>query len=392
MPDADAMKSVVQRTIDAASAELRSLSLDIHAHPELNFQEEHAHRAITDYLEAQGFAVERGAYRILTAFEARAGSGAPAVAVLCEYDALPGIGHGCGHNLIAIAGVAAGLALKAALNDGDGAVVVLGTPAEEGGGGKIEMIDRGAFERIDAAMMLHPAPEDSAWPRINALQALEVEYFGKNAHAAVRPWDGVNALDALVLAYNGISLLRQQMPLDSRVHGVIVKGGDKPNIIPDHAAAEFYVRAKDEASLQRLQQRVLACFQGAAEATGCRLEARWVGRVYSNMANNVPMAEAYVENARALGKTLPPRADGFSGGSTDMGNVSHVVPSIHPMFAIATKAGNHTPEFAAASATPEAHAQALLAAKALAMTAVDLFTDPSLIEGAKDQFRAAHPA
>ena len=200
--DAGAMKQRVLETIDGVSEDLRALSLDIHAHPELNYEEMHAHQVLTDYLEQQGFEVERGAFGMATAFVARAGSGAPTIAVLSEYDALPGIGHACGHNLIAISGIASGLALKEALGEGNGTILVLGSPAEEGGGGKIEMIEAGAFEGIDAALMLHPAPGDGAWVNMNAIQPLSVEFFGRNAHAAATPWQGLNALDALVHAYN----------------------------------------------------------------------------------------------------------------------------------------------------------------------------------------------
>ena len=380
----------VRRAIDAAAGELRDLSLEVHAHPELNFAEERAHRLLTDYLERQGFAVQRGAYGMPTAFEARAGSGDPVVAVLCEYDALPGIGHACGHNLIAVAGVAAGLGAAAALGDGQGAVLVLGSPAEEGGGGKIELIERGAFKPVAAAMMAHPAPRDGVWPSINALQTLEVEFHGRPAHAAVQPWDGRNALDALILAYNGVSALRQQLPPDARVHGVITRGGDKPNIIPSRTAAEFYVRAAQESGLDDLKARVLACFQGAAEATGCALQHRWVGPLYSHLTTNDPLAEAYVRNAEWLGKRLPPRNASFSGGSTDMGNVSHVVPSIHPMYAIATEAGNHTPEFTVAAATLEAHQETMTAAKAMALTLVSVCRDSALLDQVRARFAADH--
>ena len=393
MTDLSAQKATARRAIEEASEDLRALSLDIHAHPELNFQEHHAHDLVTAFLEERGFTVERSAYGLETAFAATAGSGPATIAVLCEYDALPEIGHACGHNLIAASGVAAALGMKAALGDGDGAVVVLGTPAEEGGGGKIDMIEQGAFDGVDAAMMVHPSPADTAWPVIMALHELEVEFFGKNAHAAAFPWEGVNALDAFVLAYNGIAVLRQQLPPETRVHGIVTNGGAKPNIIPDHTAADFYLRARDDEKLDALKQRVLACFSGAAEATGCRLEYRWHGKRYGNLATNEPMAEAYATNARALGKILLPAAEvRRMAGSTDFGNVSHVVPSIHPMFAIETTAGNHSPEFTQAAATPEAHAAMLTAATALALTALDLYANPERLNAARHAFRADHPA
>jgi len=222
MADLELLKTMACQVIDEASLELRNLSLGIHGKPELNFEEHHAHRLLTDFLSSKGFAVTRHAYEMPTAFQAVAGSGSPTIAVLCEYDALPGIGHACGHNLIAASGVAVGLALKAVLGDGNGTVVVLGSPAEEGGGGKIYLIERGAFKNVDAAMMLHPTPGDSAYPNVIAIQQLEIEFHGRNAHAAAFPWEGVNALDALVLSYNGISAMRQHLRPDVRVHGVIV--------------------------------------------------------------------------------------------------------------------------------------------------------------------------
>ncbi len=388
--DGSAAKSAARAAIAEDEAALRALSLEIHGRPELNFEEVQAHDALSMALEERGFAVERGAYGLATAFAARMGVGGPTIAICCEYDALPEIGHACGHNLIAMAGVGAALGLGAALRPDEGQILVLGTPAEEGGGGKVELIERGALAGVDAAMMVHPALEDSVRPGINALHALEIEFRGRNAHAAAAPWDGINALDAMVLAYNGVSVLRQQLPPDARVHGVITDGGGKPNIIPKRTRAEFLVRAGDETSLAALKPRVLACFEAAATATGCLLEAGWSGHPYSHLTTNGPMAEAYVANAGALGKALDAGAAGFVGGSTDMGNVSHVVPTIHPMFAIEAEAGNHTAAFAAGAARPGAQEAALLAATAMAMTGVDLCADADLLARAQADFRAAH--
>ena len=382
------LKAKAQRAIDSADADLRSLSLDIHAHPELNFAERHAHDLLTDLFERRGFAVERGVYGITTAFRATVGRGAPTIAVLCEYDALPKIGHACGHNLIAASGVAAGLGLQAAWEEGRGTVLVLGTPAEEGGGGKIDLIERGAFAEVDAALMVHPGPVDCLRPNVLAIQQMHVEYYGQSAHAAAYPWEGVNALDALVLAYNGIAALRQQLPPEVRVHGIITQGGAKPNIIPDHTAADFYVRAPNDIALESLHERVLACFRGAAEATGCRLEATTVGKPYSNLTTNEPLAEAYLANLRTLHPAYREAAP--MAVSTDMGNVSHVVPAIHPIFRIETEGGNHTPAFTTAAATPPAHAAMIGAATAMALTAIDLFTQPDLLAAVRQRFRADH--
>ena len=239
-------------------------------------------------------------------------------------------------------------------------------------------------------MMVHPGLEDSLRPGINALHALEVEFRGRSAHAGAAPWQGINALDAMVTAYNAVSVLRQQLTSDARVHGVITHGGDKPNIIPDRTRAEFLVRARDEESLAALKPRVLACFEAAATATGCTLEARWSGHLYSHLTTNGPMAEAYANNAEALGWALDASAPGFVGGSTDMGNVSHVTATIHPMFAIEAAAGNHTPAFTEAAATSAAHEAALLAATAMAMTGVDLSADADLLARVRAEFQAAH--
>ncbi len=391
MLDIEFAKRAAEAAIDDASAALRELSLDIHSHPELNFEEEHAHEVLTRFLEQAGFEVERSAYELPTAFRATFGSGSPALAVFCEYDALPGIGHACGHNLIAASGVAVGLGLKAALGPGNGAVLVFGSPAEEGGGGKILMIERGALNDVDAAMMLHPSPVDGAWPNMIAIEMLKVEYFGRNAHAAAFPWEGVNALDALVLAYSSISAMRQQMRPTDRVHGVITSGGVKPNIIPDYAAAEYYVRSSTASELAELHAKVAGCFEGAATATGCRLELTSLGRPYREVVTNDVIAEAYCENMGRFEVRLPGRGQqggAIGGASTDMGDVSQVVPSIHPVFGIPTDAANHTPGFTAAAATPEAHARMIRAAKALACTAIDLYAKPELLASAKREFAA----
>ena len=386
----DGAKQTVQAVIDAASQDLRRISLSIHAQPELRFEEHHAHQVLTDYLDSAGFHVSRGAYDMPTAFEAIAGSGSPAIAVMCEYDALPGIGHACGHNLIAISGVAVGIALKAVLGEGNGTVVVLGSPAEEGGGGKVRMVERGAFKNIDAALMLHPTPADSAWFNSTATMGFTVEYHGKNAHAGGMPWEGLNAMDALVMAHTAIGLLRQQLRPTDRVTGMILKGGDAVNIIPDYAAAQYGIRVRRSSELEGLQKKVTNCFEAAALATGCRLEL--TSRMgYVDMRTNEPMAFAYMDNFAAMGGNAR-EADGArrepAGGATDMGDVSYVVPAIHPTFAIPVTPGaaNHTAGFTACAATDEAHELTLRAAKALAMTAVDLFAQPELLSDARAAF------
>jgi amidohydrolase len=385
--DVDAAKAAAAAAIDAADAALRALSLDIHNHPELGFEEHHAHAALTAFLEERGFQVQRAAYGMPTAFRAVSGSGSPTIAVFCEYDALPEIGHACGHNLIAASGVAVGLALKSALADGQGTIVVLGGPAEEGGGGKIFLLERGALEGVDAAMMLHPSPGDSAWANLIAREEVHVRYRGRNAHAGAAPWEGVNALDALVMAYNGISAMRQQMRPTDRVHGVITEGGVKPNIIPDTAAAEYYIRARNMHELDILRAKITGCFEGAAATAGCTVDIETVGNTYAEVVTNTIMAEAYCENMEQFELVLARGGQGgIAGASTDMGNISYAVPSIHPSFGIPTDAVNHTPGFTASAATPEAHRRMLRAAKALALTAIDLYGRPEMLARARHEF------
>ena len=383
------------RAIDGASDALRALSLDIHAHPQENYQETHAHGVLTDFLEANSWAVQRGAYGMETAFQAERGAGGPCISVLCEYDALPEIGHACGHNLIAMAGVAAGLGLAAALDATgiEGRVRVLGSPAEEGGGGKIRLIDEGAFEGVGAALMVHPGTADLLSPPVLAIDTCMVEFTGRNAHAAAAPWEGRNALDAFVLAYQAIGLLRQQSRPEVRIHGVIHHGGDKPNIIPDRAAAEFYVRAPREGLLDEMCQRVEACFRGAAEATETAMTLTWLGPRYSDLASNSVLHDLFGrhwserEGVRAL-DLAGPAPGGF--GSTDMGNVSHVVPSLHPIYAIEADAGNHTAGFTAAAASDSAHEATLRAARAMTLTALDWLSDAELRQQTQAAFEAAH--
>jgi amidohydrolase len=383
-------KAIASETIEAASAALRKLSLDIHSHPELAFEEHHAHAALTDFLEERGFAVERGAYGMETAFKAVAGSGGPAIAVMCEYDSLPGIGHACGHNLIAVSGVAVALGLQATLGEGNGTVVVLGSPAEEGGGGKIRMIDAGAFDDIEAALMLHPGPlggslSGGARPLMSAISSLVVDFHGRNAHAAASPWAGLNALDALVAGYSAVAMLRQHIRPDQRIHGIITEGGKAPNVVPDHTQARFMIRARDRAAVDELRVRVLACFEGAAQSTGCTLEYEWGASGYDDVRSNGTMADGYVANAAALGQEVRSEpAEAYA--STDMGNVSYVVPSIHPMFGIPAEFANHHAGFTEAAATEEAHERTLIAAKALCHTALDLYSDGETLAATKRDF------
>ena len=382
------MRSAAAAAIDGFRSELQELSGEIWRNPELGFEEVKAHELLTDFLEKKGFAVERSYTGIKTAFRATFGSGRPNVCVICEYDALPEIGHACGHNLIAEAGVAAGLGLKAAL-ESKGApqakVTVLGTPAEEGMGGKVYLIENGAFEDVDLAMMVHPTPTTIIKPEALAMCQLGVTYTGKAAHAAAFPWEGVNALDAAVMAYTSVSVLRQQMKPTWRVHGVITNGGVKPNIIPEKAELLYYVRAPNAEELVELRRKVVACFEAAAAATGCQVDIREPDnqRAYINLMSSTSLAKLYASKLTLLGEQY--EMEGFL-GSTDMGNVSYVIPSIHPTYGIGSGEVIHTRKFTSITNTPEAHAQTLVAAKAMAYTCIDVLSTDGALQEVKRSF------
>lgn len=384
--DAAALKARVNERVDARRATLDHLSLRIHAQPELAFEERTAAKLLTDALAAEGVDVKRGAAGLETAFVAEFGKGHPFVAILGEYDALPGIGHACGHNLMGTAAIGAFLALRDIAGELPGRVRVLGCPAEERGNGKNFLIGDGLFREVDAALMYHPGDRDEIDPLMLALVSLDVEFHGKAAHAAAEPHEGRNALDALMLAWTALSALRLTIRSDSRFHGIITDGGKAPNIIPDHAAARFMVRSPDNAYLKELQRRVIACFEGAATQTGCELKFEW-GDACDLVATNRPLAEAFTANARSLGRVMNTRRPGDTHGSTDMGNVTSIVAGIHPFLSITDgPVPGHSIEFAAAAGMPKAQDTMRFAAKALAMTAIDVLTDPRLVEKAKEAF------
>lgn len=386
--DVDDLKQRMCDEVDARADALVAASHAIHDHPELAFQEQFAHDLLTDILDHEGLGPERSAYGVDTGFAARAGTTGPVVAVLCEYDALPGLGHACGHNIIATAGLGAGLAAAALAAEAGGQVLILGTPAEEGGGGKIVMADHGALDGVDVAMMVHPAGADLRGMDTLAIHQLEVDYTGVAAHAAAFPHEGRNALDAAVLGYINVAALRQQIRPEERVHGVFLDGGDKPNIIPAHASSHWYVRAGTLAALEALKVRVLACLQAGADAAGCTMAHRWLDTPYADMVDNAPLLDRYAANAAALGRTvIDPRDSSVRvTGSTDMGNVSHLVPSMHPMIAVSPPAiGIHTPEFAACAGSPDGDRAVLDGAKAMAMTIADIWAQ----DGTLDLVRAA---
>jgi amidohydrolase len=383
--DIDVAKERAKQAVRDARAELIEISLDIHSHPELALKEERAAKLLADHVEAHGFTVERAAYGMPTAFKGEWGEGPVTIAYLLEYDALPEIGHACGHNLIATAGLGAALGLKAALSPNDVRLVVLGTPAEEDLGGKVMLIYRDAFKGVDAALMAHPAPVEIADPHMFGVDVVMVTYRGVGAHASVAPETAINALDGLVTAYQSIAQLRQHIRRDARVAGVITYGGVASNVIPDRVEGKFEVRALQPQYLADLKQRVVGCLEAGARASGAQLEMVWTPVSYAPMNNNGPLAAAYRANAEALGRkflTIP--LD--STGSSDMGNVSQVVPSIHPTFAIGNFALNHTASFTEVSATDAAHENMVQVGQALAMTGVDVVMRPGFLDEVKRAF------
>jgi amidohydrolase len=381
--------------------------------PELNYEETFAAGLLADYLEQSGAVVERDFCGIPTGFKATADTGVegPTVAICCEFDALPGIGHACGHNLIAEATVAGFVGAQAGLAAGAGAgkLVLIGTPAEEGGAGKVEMIKRDGFADVDMAMMVHPGPGATLYTAGNAMEMVDIIYRGRNSHAAGAPWDGVNALNAVIQAFNNVDAMRQQFKPSWRVHGVITEGGVKPNIIPDDCRAQWYIRALTVDDVAELRSKVEGCFQGAALSTGCELEMEWKAdsaaedyttgcHMYANMVSNGAMCEAFRDNWDALGQPAWPTMEediqktASGGGSTDMGNLSHYLPSIHPSFKIDTKFGNHHPGFTEYTCKPHNLETARAAGKSVALTCLDLLATPALVSAAKAEFEAGRAA
>jgi len=381
------LKVQVVGEVDARHQKLSELSLKIHSNPELAFQEVKAATWLTQYLEENGFSIERGICELPTAFRGSYGQGKPAIAIMAEYDALPELGHACGHNLIAACAVGSGVASKLAVDRFGGSVLVIGTPAEEQYGGKAIMAERGAFDNVDVAMMVHPGVYNVATSRALACLALEVEFFGKAAHAASRPEAGINALEAMINSFVAINSLRQHIEDKARIHGVITDGGEAANIVPAHSAGSFLIRAEDDNYLDELKQKVLNCFIGAATASGTRLEYRWGKIRYATLRNNLILAQLFTQNMQSLGRKVETLASGKAFGSTDMGNVSQLVPSIHPFVAIApVEVVAHSPQFASAAASETGIQGMIDAAKAIAMTVVDLVANPEIVIRVEEEF------
>lgn len=383
------LKKSVCRDIDARTSDLVSISHQLHERPETNFEEHFAHQILTDYISDSKISVKRGAFDLDTAFDVRIkGGSGPTVAVLSEYDALPGIGHACGHNIIATAGLGAGMALAAVVEQCGGNLVFMGTPAEEGGGGKIEMARKGAFNGVDAAMMIHPADADLARMNAIAIQNLFVKFHGLAAHAAVSPHKGKNALDAAVLGYMNIAALRQHILPTERIHGIFTNSGDKPNIVPRETEMDWYVRSPTIETLQPLKERVAHCLEGGAMAAGCTVSFDWKKNTFADLVDNLPLLDSYIRNAAQFGRMMTSEyLAGTGGGSTDMGNISYLVPSIHPMVQVAPSGVSlHSAAFADYTKGEEASKAIVDGAKIMAMTAIDMWTSNSLQQEVKAAF------
>ncbi|CAO3680198.1 unnamed protein product [Rhizopus stolonifer] len=390
----DEIERIVNRSIDSISDELRAISLDLHENMETGMKEVHAHYVLTKYLEKKGFTVTRHAYGMHTAFTAEYSRGeGRRVGICSEYDGLPNLGQGCGHNLIAISGLAAAIGIKAVLESGktSGKVILFGTPAEELSIGKIVLVEKRAFQdNVDVCLMLHPAAYDHQYAKMIAIHDVRVEFFGKPSHASAAPWKGVNALDALVQVWNNISMMRQQLLPTDRVHGIVTDGGQAPNIIPEHTSAFFFVRTTKASEAGRLIKKMEACFEAAALATGCEVKYTWreIG-ITKDVIQNDTLADTYAQHMEKYGIEFPSKEeqDKKGGGSTDMGNVSYEVPVLHPFYGIHTTASNHTIEFTAAAKTEQAHKDTITASKCLSATGVEILLNEKYFIKVKKEFK-----
>ncbi len=371
------LKQAARDAIDHELGGLVQLSHAIHGYPETAFEESRASAWSAEALADGGFSVAAGTADMPTAFSAEIGSGPLVVTVCAEYDALPGIGHACGHNIIAAAAVGAGLGLAGVADDAGLTVRVLGTPAEEGGGGKIAMLDEGVFDDVHAAMMIHPWPYDRLRGSCLAVSHFDVHFSGRSAHASAAPFEGVNAADAMVVAQVAIGLLRQQLRPGDQVHGIVHNGGEAANVIPESVTGRFMCRSENLASLERLEPRIMACFESGATATGAELSRSDLAPVYSHMESDLDLLACYRANAEKLGRSFPCDDDGSAPPtfSTDMANVSLAVPTIHPLLGIdAAGSVNHQPAFAAACVSSSADAAVSDGAASMAWTAIDAAT------------------
>ncbi|HKV44269.1 MAG TPA: M20 family metallopeptidase [bacterium] len=389
LPDVQALKARALAALDTVAEEARDLALRIHANPEIGFQEVRAVEWVGDALRRHGYDVERGAADLPTAVIARAvGNGpGPTVGLIAEYDALPGLGHACGHNLMAAGMMAAAAALRAVLADLPGQVVYYGTPAEEGGGGKILMLERGAFRGLDVALAYHAGATPHVTTGCLAVQRVDFAFTGRPSHAAAAPWSGLNALDAVILTFNAVGALRQQIRPDSRVHGIVTDGGQAVNIIPEHAAMALGVRSPDGAYVRELVERVKACARGAAQATATALEVT-LDLFLDAIRYNPALADLVQRNARALGFDM---AEETSGASTDLGNLTQAVPTIeYTLPTCPPGVGMHTREALEAGKAEIGLAGMLNDARVMAMTAIDLLADREAVARARRDFEAGN--
>jgi amidohydrolase len=370
------IKDKCQRNVEAAEEALLGISHRIHADPELGFEEFRAAQLLSTELEQRGFALERGLADMPTAFKATLGDGPLTVGICVEYDALPGIGHACGHNVIAAAGMTAAFGLAPLVDELGITLIVFGTPAEENGGGKVLLLEAGVFDGVDLAMMVHPSNKEQSRTHCLAIGELRVRFIGKNAHASAAPYEGINAADAATLTQVAVGLLRQQLHPGDQIHGFISHGGEAANVIPAETELVFNFRSPKLETLNRLEQRIRACVEGAATATGCRFEADSDAPAYSEFNNNDVLADLYKANAESLGRVFDHEDDTSPVGSTDMANVSRVVPAIHPMIDIdCGPAVNHQPEFAAHCVSASADRAAIEGGLSMAWTVIDVATD-----------------
>jgi amidohydrolase len=400
-PSKESLSGTTANAIGEARSELVEVALDLHVHPELNYQEKYAAELLSGTLERHGFQVERGVGGVETAFTATLPGGAgegPTVAVLAEYDALPEIGHGCGHNLIAMAAIGAGLGLKANLENLPGRVMVIGTPAEEGGGGKIRMLNAGVFEGVDAVLSSHPSsnrtviptdiPMSESWSL--AMVGFRYIFHGRAAHAAAAPHEGINALNGVIHLFTGIDALRQHLREDVRIHGIITDGGKAPNVVPEYGAANFMLRCRDRDYLSDVVVgKVRQAAEGAAAMTGCRLEVEEFYPFYENVRPNAVIAGLLLDNAVIAGLKLDEPFPGRQGSaaSTDFGNVSQALPAYELRYAVSEKpVPSHSREMTETATTEYALDAAINVAKTLTLTACDLLLDPTLLPAARTDF------
>ncbi|MBI2153620.1 MAG: M20 family metallopeptidase [Candidatus Rokubacteria bacterium] len=391
MATTDELKTKVCRALDALADELEAISHRLHANPELCYEEQKAAAWLTEFLEQKGLKVERGVGGLPTAFRATVPGSAPGptIAIMAEYDALPKIGHACGHNVIAASGCGAGAALAVALKTipFPGTIQVIGTPAEEGGAGKVRLLEAGAFKGVEAALMIHPRCGTQIWRPSLGIIKVKAEFHGKAAHASSWPWRGANALNAVIQLFVGLDAMRQQLRPDARVHGVITHGGDKPNIIPEYTAAAFYLRSPNKEYLKELLRRFEGCAQGAATATGCSVTVTVDPTMEEPLKPNFSLAALFEKNLARIDFPVDPEDTEAGYGSTDCGNVSQAIPTIHPYIRIAPNGvPGHSREFAEWAKSPLARTGMVAAAKALAMTALDLLASPEELRKAKEEF------